>query len=42
MDLIKSLFVSASGLKAQNGRMRIIAENIANANSTARTPEEET
>ena len=28
MDLIKSLFISASGLRAQNGRMRIIAENI--------------
>ncbi len=41
MDLMKSLFVSASGLKAQNGRMRVIAENIANANSTGRTPEEE-
>lgn len=41
MDLIKSLFISASGLKAQNGRMRIIAENIANANSTAKTPDEE-
>ncbi|PVB59909.1 flagellar basal body rod protein FlgC [Labrenzia sp. 011] len=41
MDLIKSLFISASGLKAQNGRMRIIAENIANASSTAKTPEEE-
>ncbi|MEM9635194.1 MAG: flagellar basal body rod protein FlgC [Pseudomonadota bacterium] len=41
MDLIKSLFVSASGLKAQNGRMRVIAENIANANSTGRTPDEE-
>ncbi|QFT31284.1 flagellar basal body rod protein FlgC [Roseibium porphyridii] len=41
MDLIKSLFVSASGLKAQSGRMRIISENIANANSTARTPDEE-
>ena len=41
MDLLKSLFVSASGLKAQNGRMRIIAENIANANSTAKTPQEE-
>lgn len=36
MDLMKSLFVSASGLKAQNGRMRIIAENIANADSTGR------
>lgn len=41
MDLIKSLFVSASGLKAQNGRMRIIAENIANADSTGRTPDED-
>ncbi|MCV0424760.1 MAG: flagellar basal body rod protein FlgC [Roseibium sp.] len=41
MDLIKSLFVSASGLKAQNGRMRVIAENIANASSTGRTPDEE-
>lgn len=41
MDLIKSLFVSATGLKAQNGRMRIIAENIANADSTGRTPDEE-
>lgn len=41
MDLIKSLFISASGLKAQNGRMRIIAENIANADSTARSAEEE-
>jgi flagellar basal-body rod protein FlgC len=41
MDLIKSLFISASGLRAQNGRMRVIAENIANANSTAKTPQEE-
>lgn len=41
MDLMKSLFISASGLKAQNGRMRVIAENIANASSTGRTPEEE-
>ncbi|MEJ8475426.1 flagellar basal body rod protein FlgC [Roseibium algae] len=41
MDLIKSLFVSASGLKAQNGRMRIIAENVANADSTGRTPQDD-
>ena len=41
MDLIKSLFVSASGLKAQNNRMQVIAENIANADSTGRTPDEE-
>lgn len=37
MDLLKSMMVAASGLKAQSGRMRIIAENIANADSTART-----
>ena len=30
--------VAASALKAQQSRMRIIAENIANAQSTARTP----
>ena len=41
MDLIKSLFISASGLKAQNNRMQIIAENIANADSTGRTPDED-
>lgn len=39
MDLIKSLFVAASGLKAQSGRMRVIAENIANADSTASNAE---
>ncbi|MBD1548063.1 flagellar basal body rod protein FlgC [Roseibium aggregatum] len=41
MDLIKALFVSASGLKAQNNRMQVIAENIANADSTGRTPDED-
>jgi len=37
MDFIKSIAVAASGLKAQAGRIRIIAENIANADSTALT-----
>jgi flagellar basal-body rod protein FlgC len=37
MDFLKSLGIAASGLKAQSGRMRIIAENIANADSTATT-----
>jgi flagellar basal-body rod protein FlgC len=37
MDFIKSIAVAASGLKAQAGRMRIISENIANADSTALT-----
>ena len=30
MELMKSLMIAASGLKAQSGRMRIIAENLAN------------
>jgi flagellar basal-body rod protein FlgC len=36
MDLARAIGVAAAGLKAQAGRMRIIAENIANADSTAR------
>ncbi len=38
MDLVKALNVSASGLKAQGTRLRVIAENIANADSTAQRP----
>src|SRR5919202_5598573 len=38
MDFLKTISVAASGLKAQSGRMRIIAENIANADSTADKP----
>ena len=34
----QTLAVAASALKAQQARMRIIAENIANAESTGRTP----
>jgi flagellar basal-body rod protein FlgC len=37
MDFLKSLAVAASGLRAQAGRMRVISENIANADSTAQT-----
>ena len=33
-----TMAVAASALKAQQSRMRVIAENIANAQSTARTP----
>ena len=36
--MMKSIFVAASGLKAQTGRMRVIAENIANADSVGATP----
>jgi len=38
LDFIKSISIAASGLKAQSGRMRVISENIANADSTAQTP----
>jgi flagellar basal-body rod protein FlgC len=38
MDFLKSLSIAASGLKAQSGRMRVISENIANADSTAQRP----
>ena len=37
MDFFKTLAIAASGLRAQAGRMRIISENIANADSTAST-----
>ena len=32
-----TMAIASSALKAQQGRLRVIAENIANANSTART-----
>ena len=35
MDFFKSISVAASGLRAQAGRMRVISENIANADTTA-------
>jgi flagellar basal-body rod protein FlgC len=35
MDFVKSIAIAASGLRAQAGRMRVISENIANADSTA-------
>ncbi len=38
MDFIKTLAIAASGMRAQAGRMRIISENIANADSTPSAP----
>ncbi|NYT42098.1 flagellar basal body rod protein FlgC [Sphingomonas sp. R-74633] len=38
MDLKTSLGISASGLRAQSLRMRVIAENLANQDSVADTP----
>jgi flagellar basal-body rod protein FlgC len=40
-DFLASLKIAASGLHAQNARMRVIAENIANADSAGKTPDEE-
>src|SRR4030081_120461 len=36
-DFARSMGISTSGLRAQAGRMRVISENIANADSTAQT-----
>lgn len=38
-DLTKSMSISAAGMKAQGTRLRVISENIANAGSTALTPD---
>ena len=38
MDFYKTLAIAASGLRAQAGRMRIISQNIANADSTPSSP----
>jgi flagellar basal-body rod protein FlgC len=38
MDFIKSIAIATTGMRAQAGRMRIISENIANADSTASAP----
>ncbi|RLQ88821.1 flagellar basal body rod protein FlgC [Notoacmeibacter ruber] len=37
--LLSSLRVSSSGLEAQSQRLKIVSENIANANSTASVPD---
>lgn len=38
MDLEKAMMTSASGMRSQSARMRLIAENIANANSSSTVP----
>jgi flagellar basal-body rod protein FlgC len=37
-DFTRSMGIATSGLRAQAGRMRVISENIANADSTGTTP----
>ena len=41
MDLIKSMHISAAGMKAQGTRLRVISENIANADSIGQKPGED-
>jgi flagellar basal-body rod protein FlgC len=41
LDLSTSMAIVASGMRAQTDRMRVISENIANASSTAKTPDGE-
>ena len=41
MDLYGSIAISASGMKAQSTRIRILSENVANASTGAITPEDE-
>ncbi len=40
MDLTDAMLISAQGMRAQGGRMKVISENVANANTAANTPEE--
>jgi flagellar basal-body rod protein FlgC len=40
-ELMRSLDISAAGMKAQGTRLRVISENVANAGSTALTPDGE-
>lgn len=40
-DFLSSLKIAATGLHAQTARMRVIAENLANADSAGKTPEED-
>ncbi|HEY3917760.1 MAG TPA: flagellar basal body rod protein FlgC [Stellaceae bacterium] len=39
MDLDKSFVVAFAGMSAQSQRLKVISENIANADSTAQTPD---
>ncbi len=40
MDLSKSLEISAAAMRAQGTRLRVIAENLANADTTGQTPDD--
>jgi len=38
MDLMESLMISAAGMRAQGQRLRVVAENLANADSVSEVP----
>jgi len=38
MDFMRAMKIATSGLRAQAGRLRVLTENLANAESTAQTP----
>ena len=38
MDLTSAMAIAAAGMKVQSARLRVTAENLANAESTARVP----
>lgn len=38
VDLVNSMHIAGSGMKAQSERMKVIAQNIANADNTGETP----
>ena len=40
MDLTTSMEIAASGMRAQGTRVRVVAENVANASSTGATPDD--
>lgn len=40
MELFNAMNISASGMKAQGMRMRVISENIANSETTTNSPDE--
>jgi len=41
MEAFKTMMIAWAGMRAQTGRMRVIAENLANSGSTGKTPTDE-
>jgi len=41
MDLVNSLYIAASGMHAQSERLKVVSQNIANADNTGSAPGED-